>query len=141
MSDKIFIDTNIWIYVYASDTQDKHTRAQELVQDDFERIMVSSQVLGELYHVLTRKGFQTPEMAKETVSEISAAFSVLEIGAEHVLKAIEINHKYRYSYWDSLVIATALLDDCESLYSEDMQHDQLIDDKLEIINPFRSIAD
>ncbi len=43
--------------------------------------------------------------------------------------------RYGYSYWDSLIIATALQNDCSILYSEDMQHNQLIEGKLRIINP------
>ncbi len=137
MSDKVFFDTNIWIYLYATNPQEKHERAQRLVDEAFERIVVSSQVLGELYHVLTRKGFQSIETARQSVKENAVAFPILEIGIDHVLKAIDINHRYGYSYWDSLVIATALLYDCQNLYSEDMQHGQLIEDKLRIINPFR----
>ncbi|APB35038.1 Putative nucleic-acid-binding protein, contains pilt domain [Gloeomargarita lithophora Alchichica-D10] len=48
---------------------------------------------------------------------------------------MEINIRYGYSYWDSLIIATALQSNCNILYSEDMQHDQLIEGKLRIINP------
>lgn len=140
MSDKVLIDTNIWIYLYAPEPQDKHERARQLVHDDFERIVVTSQVLGELYHVLTRKGFQAPEIAKATVNETAAAFAVKEIGIEHVQKAIDLNLTYGYAYWDSLIIAAAILHDCGILYSEDMQHDQLIEGKLRIVNPFLAIS-
>jgi len=47
-----------------------------------------------------------------------------------------IKDKYKYSYYDCLIISTALLNNCDTLYSEDMQHGQLIENKLEIINPF-----
>ncbi len=57
------------------------------------------------------------------------------IASEQVIKAIEIRGRYGFSYWDSL-IATALLSGCSILYSEDMQHDQVIESTLKIINPF-----
>ncbi len=63
-------------------------------------------------------------------------FTVVEIDTLKVMAALEINLKYGYTYWDSLVIATALQHDCDSLYSEDMQANQLIDQKTRLINPF-----
>jgi len=49
---------------------------------------------------------------------------------------VYLHVKYQYRYWDSLVIATALLNGCDILYSEDLHEGQLIEDKLTIINPF-----
>jgi predicted nucleic acid-binding protein len=59
----------------------------------------------------------------------------VEIDTPKVLKAMEINIHYGYSYWDSLIIATALQTNCSILYSEDMQHDRLIEGTLKIVNP------
>ena len=47
-----------------------------------------------------------------------------------------IRSKYKYSYYDSLIIATALESKCKILYSEDMHHGQIIENSLKIINPF-----
>ena len=63
-------------------------------------------------------------------------FPVIKIGKNEVLRAIEVSIKYEFSYWDSLVIASALENGCEILYSEDMQHNQIIEDKLKIKNPY-----
>ncbi len=49
---------------------------------------------------------------------------------------MDIKKRYRFSYWDSLIIASALENNCSILYSEDMQHSQVIEDNLKIINPF-----
>lgn len=51
------------------------------------------------------------------------------------LKAINIKRRYRYSFWDSLIIASALENHCTLLYSEDMQHGQAIEGTLTIRNP------
>ena len=48
----------------------------------------------------------------------------------------QIRHKYNLSFWDSLIIASALENDCSILYTEDLQHEQMIEGKLKIINPF-----
>ncbi len=50
--------------------------------------------------------------------------------------AMDLAEKYRYTYFDSLILASALEANCESLYSEDLQHGQVIDQRLRIINPF-----
>jgi predicted nucleic acid-binding protein len=53
-------------------------------------------------------------------------------------KTVAIMEKYNYSYWDSMMLASAIESDCSVIYSEDMQHGQTIDGKLKIINPFSS---
>ena len=53
-----------------------------------------------------------------------------------IIKACEIAERYRFSFYDSMIITAALESNCEILYSEDMQHNQTIDDTLKIINPF-----
>lgn len=136
MTGRILIDTNLWIYLYSSNPATKRNRVEEVVEQDFERIILTTQILGELYHVMTRKGFQTKEVAKEMIVEMMATFPVSEIGTANVLEAIKIHERYGYSYWDSLVVASAVLNDCETLYSEDMQHKQSFDGKTIIINPF-----
>jgi predicted nucleic acid-binding protein len=73
--------------------------------------------------------------ARRVVEDLTSEFRTITVDANHVLGAIEVNMRYGYSYWDSLIIATALQNDCSILYSEDMQHNQLIEGKLRIINP------
>ena len=53
------------------------------------------------------------------------------------LKAIEIQERYQYSFYDSMIIAAALEGNCKTLYSEDLQHDQKIE-SLTIIDPFKT---
>lgn len=136
MSDKILLDTNLWVYLYAQN-EPKALRVRQLVNEHFADIVVSTQILGELYHVLTRKALCAPEQARTIVNEMCATFPVLPVAAEHVLQALDIVKDYTYSYWDSLMLATALLNDCVRVYSEDMQHDQTIGG-LRIINPLKS---
>ncbi|MCC5667705.1 PIN domain-containing protein [Nostoc sp. CHAB 5784] len=136
MSNNIFIDTNLWIYLYAKNPPEKYYKVAEIIKNNSSLLLVSTQVLGELFHVLTRKKFTSRTHAITIISDIINTFPVQAINTTEVIQALEINTKYNYSYWDSLIIATALLGKCSIIYSEDMQHNQLIDNKVRILNPF-----
>ncbi len=137
MNDKILIDTNLWVYLYSKDPPKKYQKIKKLVEENFDTIIASTQVLGELYTALTKKNYRTKDEAEAIIIEMITTFPIMEIETINVLKTIELNKQYQYSYWDSSVIAAALLNNCHTLYSEDLQHDQLIENSLRIINPFR----
>lgn len=136
MTNRVFLDTNLWIYFYAKDPADKSQTVTQLISNNAELIWLSTQTLGELFHVLTRKKFTSQTEAVAIVSDLIESFPVWDINVAKVSKALEINTKYGYTYWDSLILATALLGDCAIVYSEDMQHNQLIDSQLRLLNPF-----
>ncbi|MCC5617531.1 PIN domain-containing protein [Nostoc sp. CHAB 5836] len=136
MSSNIFFDANLWIYLYAKNPPDKYHKVAEIIKNNSSLLLISTQVLGELFHVLTRKKFTSKTDAITIISDIINTFPVEAINTTEVMQALEINTKYNYSYWDSLIIATALLGKCSIIYSEDMQHNQLIDNQIRILNPF-----
>lgn len=136
MNDKVLFDTNLWIYLYSKAPEEKYAKVDALLSAKIQSLIISTQVLGELYNVLIKKKFRTQPQAQEIIAQLVAGFDILEVDASKVLKALEINARYQYSYWDSLLVATAVQSDCSVLYSEDMQHNQLIEDKLRIVNPF-----
>lgn len=137
MKGKVVMDTNLWVYMYSD--KPKGNIAKELLDEHFTNMIISTQILGELFNVLTKKGFKTKEKAKDIISDLGKNFRVVDINKSSVLKAIKVSIKYKYSYWDSLIISTALESDCLILYTEDMQHGQIIEDSLKIINPFESV--
>lgn len=61
---------------------------------------------------------------------------MLPISAETVRRALHVGERYGFSYFDALIIASARLAGCKMLYSEDLQHRQILDDELVILNPF-----
>ncbi len=134
MKDRIFIDTNLWIYLYSKD--DKNNKCKELLDQNFENVNISTQVLGEIFSVLTKKRIKTKEEAKQIVADITSSFSVAEVLTATVNKAMDLSIKQAFSYWDSLIIASALESNCSILYTEDMQDGQIIEDRLRIMNPF-----
>lgn len=134
-NSKVFLDSNIWIYHFAQDSQQK-SRAIATIILESEEILISTQVLGELYNVFTCKKIFAANDVQKIVERLIEDFNPIAIASEQVIKAIEILTRYGFSYWDSLIVATALLAGCSILYSEDMQHNQVIENTLKIINPF-----
>jgi predicted nucleic acid-binding protein len=117
MSTKAFLDTNIIIYGYSQDEPDKRQRACECAQAH--ESWISTQVLNETVNTLKRKFSLDCRQISAVVDELS--------------------QQSQHSYFDSLIIASALEVGCDRLYSEDLQNGQKIDNILTLINPFRDI--
>ena len=100
MIDKIFLDSNLWIYLYAKNPPEKSQKVAEIIKNYSSMLLVSTQVLGELFHVLTRKKFTSKTDAITIISDIVNTFPVQAINTTEVIQALEINAKYNYSYWD-----------------------------------------
>lgn len=137
MNDKIFLDTNILIYIYSFNKPNKQIIARELVNKN--DVIISTQVINELVNVLYKKFKINWENIIQTVNEYENNFFINNVTLSEITKACEIAKKYQFSYYDSLIISTALNLNCSVLYSEDLNSNQLINNKLKIINPFQYI--
>jgi predicted nucleic acid-binding protein len=132
MTAKVFADTNLFIYAESQD-QDKSYRAIAIIQD---APVISTQVINETVSVLTKKhGFLLSE-AHEIAESLLDLCEVVAVDVLTIRKAIDLAKRYSLSHWDSLIIAAALLADCQTLYSEDMQHGLVFDGRLTVANPF-----
>ena len=101
---------------------------------------VTTQVLGELAQVLTRK-FLLPAMTVQAVlHEVVSACEVHPVTPELIFAALRFREQYRYGFYDSLIIAGARMTGSVILFSEDMQHGQVIDGALTIQSPFVPVA-
>jgi predicted nucleic acid-binding protein len=96
--------------------------------------VVSLQVLQEYFVTVTRKYGIGAADARRKV-ELFAAFDVVEPVLGDVLAAIDLHRLHNVSYWDALVIHSARSAGCKQVFSEDMQHGQVIDG-VRIVNPF-----
>jgi len=138
MSDKYFIDTNILVYANDNSASEKQQAAKKIILDGIRKntIVISTQVLSEFYVTVTQKIKVTlpPEIAKKEI-EFFGAIEIIEIDLRLILHAINISNKYQLSYWDSLIIAAALRSRAPVLYSEDLNHNQIVE-TVKIINPF-----
>jgi len=135
MNDKCFFDTNIVVYLYSQDETNKQSIARSLFRDS--QPVISTQVLSEFANVLHRKfkvGYTDIAIA---IAQIIYVSQVVVINSSNIINALNIADKYYYSFYDSLVIATALAENCTILYTEDLQHGQEIESKLLIQNPFK----
>ena len=138
MKDRIFIDTNVLVYIHLFDeeSQDKRKALQNLLHRRIDaELIINVQVINEFYNVLLRKNIEDNVIQEKIHSQLEIC-SASELSLKTVFSAWKLREKYKYSYWDSLILASALENSCSILYSEDMQHDQIIEDNLKIINPF-----
>lgn len=132
MTARAFADTNLFVYAESEDG-DKTVRALSIIEA---QPVISVQVVNETVSVLTRKyGFALSE-AHEIAESLLDLCEVVPVEAATVREAIRLARRYPLSHWDSLIVAAALLANCDILYSEDLQHGQVFEDRLTIVNPF-----
>ena len=135
-----FIDSNILVYAYDLSAGDKHRAAKELI----ERMWIdhsgclSVQVLQEFYVSVTRKVARPleAEMAASIILDL-ARWKVCVPDAGDVLAAISIQQKYHLSFWDAMIIQTALAASCQVVWSEDLSANMTYEG-LKVQNPFKN---
>jgi predicted nucleic acid-binding protein len=140
MNDKAFLDTNILVYAYDQYDPQKQKKAQSLLTDGMEQenIVLSVQVLGEFFNVVTRHIRQpmSSDEAQEIISTLSV-LSIQDIDLTMVNRAIDTHKMYQISYWDSLIIAAAERAECKSILSEDLNDGQTYHG-IQVSNPFKA---
>ncbi len=133
MNDRPFFDTNILIYAVGHD-EARTTQAEVLLAAGGS---VSVQVLNELAAVAHRKLGMTWEEVTEALRAIRVLCpDPLPLTIDTHDAALRIAARYQLHIYDSLIVASALEGACTTLYSEDLQHQQVINDTLTIRNPF-----
>jgi predicted nucleic acid-binding protein len=133
---RCFLDTNVWLYAFVV-TQDpaKSDIAKGIIQSN--EIIVSVQVINELSINLIKKAQFDEERIQRLIASFYVRQQVIEVGKEVLLTASDLRARYRFSFWDSLIVASALIGGSSIVYSEDMDDGLLVDDRLRIVNPFR----
>ena len=140
MSVDCFIDTNLFIYqLEALDTR-KYAIAEGIIREGVAtgNACISFQVIQECLNTVLRKA-EIPLDTDATRAYLDTVLTPLfRVPASITLyqSGLDIQGRYRYGFYDSLIIAAALEAGCIRLYSEDLQHGQRID-RLIIENPFR----
>lgn len=132
MPGKCFIDTNVVLYSLGKESSKAHVAAPLFVGLP----SISTQVLSETANVASKRlGLSVADVRKLIIS-LEAMCRVELISLATIHKALAVRERYGFSWYDSLILASALESGCDVLYSEDMQHGQLIEDRLRIVNPF-----
>ena len=134
MSDShLFLDSNVCLYLLGEDSPKKFT-AEKLLA--LPKVVISTQVIGENINVAIKKFKFSEEKILNHINFMLRSCDVVDISVGLQKKAIETHFRYHFSFYDSLIIASALSANCTTLYTEDMQHGLVVEDKLTIINPF-----
>lgn len=136
MRDKVFLDTNILIYVYSADEPKKQSIALQLLDSFEDNVIISKQVINELSNILLKKFKLGSDQVENVLLEIDNVLPIADFDLTTQIKALKLKNRYQFQYYDALIVATALENNCTVVYSEDMQHEMLIDGSLKIINPF-----
>jgi predicted nucleic acid-binding protein len=127
-----FFDASVLLYLLSKDSA-KADRVEQLLE---ERGTISVQVLNEFAAVALRKIKMSLNDVREILDTIRAVCKVEPVTlATHDL-GLSINERYGFSLYDSMLVSAALIANAKDLYSEDLQHGQIIDNRLRILNPF-----
>lgn len=132
-----FLDTNVLVYAFDSSEPAKRARAQDLLAAHPDAV-ISTQVLLEWFAVVTRT-FAPPMPQPEAASVIAelASLTVLPVDAELVVRAAQSAAAHQLSIWDAMILESAALGGCQTLWSEDLA-DGAVLRGVTIRNPFGS---
>lgn len=138
MKDKVFLDTNIIVYAHDRSSGEKRALAREIMDYLWEgrKGVISVQVLQEFFVCVTKK-IAKPLLLKNArvILEYLINWDVILNDGYITLKAIDLQEKHRFSFWDSLIIQAAIQGQARMLFSEDLPDGQVIKD-VKILNPF-----
>jgi predicted nucleic acid-binding protein len=134
---KAFIDTNVFIYMYSKDEHEKRKLAFEQI-NKYDRF-ISTQILNEFCNVCIHKLKLELLYIEAATNKICRNNTLTSITFDTVKLALYIHGKYHFSYYDALMVASALETECDFLITEDLQNGQLIEEKLIVFNIFATI--
>ncbi len=138
MKGRIFLDTNVLVYALDNENVAKQDKAKSILNEFYNNnnYFLSTQVVQEFCNVVLKK--IEPGVPEGKLSEFISTLPlerVRMVDINTITTALSVKAKYRYSFWDSLIIAAAIHAECGVLYTEDLKHQQMVD-SLKIINPF-----
>lgn len=137
MSARYFVDTNLLLYAHSPAAGEKNRKARALIERLWQDRsgIVSTQVLQEFYVNACRKTERplSPDEARRLVASYMSWELIVNDG-DSILGALEIEQRYRISFWDALIVQAANVAAATALYSEDLSHGQTYG-TVEVINP------
>jgi predicted nucleic acid-binding protein len=129
---RIFVDSNILLYLFAKSEIHSNFAKGLLVEKKY---FISTQVVNENVNVCIKKFKFPKEKAFKHGQILLDKFNICIIQDSTIKKAFAVSQTTNFSYWDSLIVASAIENKCDTLYSEDLNHTQIIEG-VEILNPF-----
>lgn len=134
MNARAFIDTNLLIYSISTEEK-KANAVEQLLLKPFDFVL-STQVINEFVHTCLRKNLLPLSDIRHIVEDLLLFFELVTIEEATIAIAFELKENHHFSWYDALILASALESDCALLFSEDMQHGMVIGNKMTIQNPF-----
>jgi len=118
----LFFDTNVIVYAHDPADPRKQSQARAAMHDAMvgRTLVISTQVMQEFYSVVLRRQWMSPAQASQ-VLRLLAGYTVVPADSASVLRALELQQRYRLSVWDALIVQSAIDARCSVLYSEDLQ--------------------
>jgi predicted nucleic acid-binding protein len=129
-----FFDTNVLLYLLSKDYS-KADKVEELLAAGG---VVSVQVLSEFVSVASRKLAMKWSEIRDCLEPFRVVLRIEPLTIVTDDQAVEIAERYKLSFYDALIVAAAKLSDCTRLYSEDLQHGQVFEKSLTVLNPFKA---
>lgn len=129
-----FADTNLTVYCLDADSNRRATALSVMRA----RPVISVQVVNEFLSVVIRKSRLPRETAMRLARIMMNRCEVVSVTRQTVEMALELGDRYQLSHWDALIVAAALAAGCDTLFSEDLQHGQVFNRQLTVVNPFHS---
>ena len=138
MADKVFIDSNIWLYLFLQDESNKYKIVENYIMENSDNpIFISYQVINEVTNQLIRKGF-SETIIKKNIEYLYKICTIHNYSKEIILLASSLREKHSFSFWDSMIVASAINCGCNILASEDM-HNGLRIDNMVIVDVFKDV--
>ncbi|MGK7923417.1 MAG: PIN domain-containing protein [Trichodesmium sp.] len=137
-----FIDTNVWLYRFFDDQrieaiERERKRNIAIYITEKSNLIISTQVINELSVNLIKKAKFDESQIKAVIQSLYNRCQVLPFELTILESASDLRSQYSLSFWDSLIVASALAAGANVLYSEDIQDGLIVLKKLNIINPFK----
>jgi predicted nucleic acid-binding protein len=139
MSDEAlcFVDSNIWLYMLLPGQDEHKSRlAKQLIRANESQIVLSTQVVNEVINTILRHGVLNEAETRELIGRFYARYIVNQITKSIQIQASHLRDAYSLSHWDSLIVAAGLAAKVTVLYTEDMHDGLIVNNQLEIVNPF-----
>jgi predicted nucleic acid-binding protein len=133
-----FLDTNILVYAYSETEPEKKQIAVQLLTD--RSICMSTQVVNEFIWIMFSKYHVDMKLLQDVAKNLFLLYRMDIVDDRTIAGAIEMSIRYQLSYWDSLIVSSAMKLNCAVLYSEDFQRKQIIEKCITVTNPFLTVS-
>ncbi|MBW4600865.1 MAG: PIN domain-containing protein [Calothrix sp. FI2-JRJ7] len=139
---RCFVDANVWLYWLTSDKRipaEERFRKRQLASNVLQQLdlVVSTQVVNEVCVNLVKKAGFNEVQIRKVIEEFELGCDVAVLTSDTLMQASQLRSQYGFSFWDGLIVASALISGASILYSEDMHSGLVVSKQLQIVNPFQ----